>query len=375
MWPFLSRALFPPPTEAWLQRASSDPEAQGWGAWSPAEKTHLGPGAGGEEEETEKAEEDDEEDAGFLLPLLEREGLAECPVPDQVTTEQNAWGKPVGSWEPGEPGAWGWGIDCCSSASRGQRATVPHLEEGIGTPATHKLERPLCVGVYKRGFLHGSLGAVPPRGSAWAMCWQELEAIKLKLWAMEQAQGLEPPRVQGLDEGEEAAGALLARQLLSPKTDSPLEKAEADHRSVYVGNVDYGGTAQELEAYFNHCGEIHRVTILCDKFSGHPKGYAYIEFATESSAQAAVELDKSIFRGRVIKVLPKRTNLPGISSTDRGGLRGHPGAKVGSFPHSGLQGGARFRPRGRSRWAGPWEGGDAEESHRGFLRIEVRTGF
>uniref|UniRef100_A0A8C6CZZ4 RRM domain-containing protein n=1 Tax=Moschus moschiferus TaxID=68415 RepID=A0A8C6CZZ4_MOSMO len=140
-------------------------------------------------------------------------------------------------------------------------------------------------------------------------------------------------------------------------TNSPLEKAEADHRSVYVGNVDYGGTAQELEAYFNHCREIHRVTILCDKFSGHLKGYAYIEFATESSAQAAVELDKSIFRGRVIKVLPKRTNLPGISSTDRGGLRGHPGARVGSFPHSDLQGGARFRPRGRSRGRGrfsPW---------------------
>uniref|UniRef100_E1B908 PABPN1 like, cytoplasmic n=1 Tax=Bos taurus TaxID=9913 RepID=E1B908_BOVIN len=333
MWPFLSRTLFPPPTEAWLQRASSDPEAQGWGAWSPAEKTHLDPGAGGEEEETGEAEEDNEEDAGFLLSLLEREGLAECPVPDQ-----------------------------------------------------------------------GSLGAVPPRGSAWAMCWQELEAIKLKLWAMEQAQGPEPPRVQNLDEGEEAAGALLARQLLSPETDSPLEKAEADHRSIYVGNgwrteaqattphpgarstplyqenvlqeplggggqctrpptmahawqVDYGGTAQELEAYFNHCGEIHRVTILCDKFSGHPKGYAYIEFATESSAQAAVELDKSIFRGRVIKVLPKRTNLPGISSTDRGGLRGHPGARVGSFPYGGLQGGARFRPRGRSRGRGrfsPW---------------------
>lgn len=39
-----------------------------------------------------------------------------------------------------------------------------------------------------------------------------------------------------------------------------------------VPQVDYEGTARELEAYFNHCGEIHRVTILCDKFSGHPKG-------------------------------------------------------------------------------------------------------
>ncbi|XP_049558803.1 embryonic polyadenylate-binding protein 2 [Orcinus orca] len=237
--------------------------------------------------------------------------------------------------------------------------------------------------------LQRSLGAVPPPGSAWAVCWQELEAIRLKLWAMEEAQRPEPPGEQGPEGEEEDARALLAGQLQSPETDSPTEVVEADHRSVYVGNVDYGGTAQELEAYFNHCGEIQRVTILCDKFSGHPKGsvgasgrgrapggrghlcvgeggphlplpcpsYAYIEFATESSAQAAVELDKSVFRGRVIKVLPKRTNLPGISSTDRGGLRGHPGARGGPFPHSNFQGGARFRPRGRNRWAGPWEGG------------------
>ncbi|XP_028342759.1 embryonic polyadenylate-binding protein 2 isoform X6 [Physeter macrocephalus] len=286
MWPFLSRALFPPPTEAWLRRASSDPEAQGWGAWSRAEKTPLGPGAGDREEEETGEAEEPEEDAGFLLSLLERGDLAECPLPDQR-----------------------------------------------------------------------SLGAVPPPGSAWAARWQELEAIKVKLWAMEQAQRPKAPGEQG-PAGEEAdARALLAGQLLSPETDSPTEAAEADHRSVYVGNVDYGGTAQELEAYFNHCGEIQRVTILCDKFSGHPKGYAYIEFATESSAQAAVELDKSVFRGRVLKVLPKRTNLPGISSTDRGGLRGHPGARGGPFPHSNFQGGARFRPRGRNRWAGPWEGG------------------
>lgn len=36
--------------------------------------------------------------------------------------------------------------------------------------------------------------------------------------------------------------------------------------------VDYGGTAEELESHFNGCGQVNRVTILCDKFSGHPKG-------------------------------------------------------------------------------------------------------
>ncbi|XP_076989788.1 embryonic polyadenylate-binding protein 2 [Tamandua tetradactyla] len=267
MWPFLSRTLFPPPTEAWLQSVSSDPEAQGWGACNRAEKTPLG--AGDQEEE----EEEEDGDAGFPLSLLERETLAEGPGPDE-----------------------------------------------------------------------------------------ELEAIKLRLRAMEQAQWL-PGEPDSAWEEEEAPGATPKGQLLSPEPGRLFpgtpESVEADHRSVYVGNVDYGGTAEELEAHFHPCGDVHRVTILCDKFSGHPKGYAYIEFAAESSARAAMELDESIFRGRVIKVLPKRTNLPGISSTDRGGLRGRPGPRAGLFLHSSRKTGPRLRAwgRGRNRVRGrlsPW---------------------
>uniref|UniRef100_A0A8D0R9Q9 RRM domain-containing protein n=1 Tax=Sus scrofa TaxID=9823 RepID=A0A8D0R9Q9_PIG len=250
MWPFLSRALFPPPTEAWLQRASSDPEAQGWGAWSRAEKTPLGAGGGGREaEETVEAQAEDEGDTGFLPSLLEREGLAEatCPLPRTL-------------WH-------GWGVKASAATQHPGAPSTPGINE-----------------------LQETLG------------------------------------------GEARAGAL---------TPGP------------VPQVDYEGTARELEAYFNHCGEIHRVTILCDKFSGHPKGYAYIEFATESSAHAAVELDNSVFRGRVIKVLPKRTNFPGISSTDRGGLRGHPSARGRPFPHS-IQLRPRLSPcRGRGRGL-PW---------------------
>ncbi|XP_063556463.1 embryonic polyadenylate-binding protein 2 isoform X2 [Gorilla gorilla gorilla] len=271
MWPFPSCSLFPPPTQAWLQTVSSDPEAQGWGAWNET-KEILGPEGGEGNEEEEEAEEDPDGDAGFLLSLLEQENLAECPVPDQ-----------------------------------------------------------------------------------------ELEAIKMKVCAMEQAEGTpRPPGVQHQAEEEEgtAAGQLLSPETMGcPLPGTPEEKVEADHRSVYVGNVDYGGSAEELEAHFSRCGEVHRVTILCDKFSGHPKGYAYIEFATKGSVQAAVELDQSLFRGRVIKVLPKRTNFPGISSTDRGGLRGHPGSRGAPFPHSGLQDRPRLRPQEQNRARGkfsPW---------------------
>nr|XP_043886830.1 embryonic polyadenylate-binding protein 2 isoform X2 [Solea senegalensis] len=100
---------------------------------------------------------------------------------------------------------------------------------------------------------------------------------------------------------------------------TPEERIDADNRSVYVGNVDYGATADELEIHFNGCGPVNRVTILCDRFSGHPKGFAYIEFSDRDSVQSAIGLHETLFRGRVLKVMPKRTNMPGISTTDRGG--------------------------------------------------------
>ncbi|GJJ07350.1 hypothetical protein Clacol_001551 [Clathrus columnatus] len=61
-----------------------------------------------------------------------------------------------------------------------------------------------------------------------------------------------------------------------PSEDTNMEgdddKEAADLRSVYVGNVDYGATPEEIQAHFQSCGTINRVTILCDKFTGHPKG-------------------------------------------------------------------------------------------------------
>ncbi|KAK0565035.1 hypothetical protein OC861_003960 [Tilletia horrida] len=80
------------------------------------------------------------------------------------------------------------------------------------------------------------------------------------------------------------------------------EKEEVDSRSVYVGNVDYSATPEDLHGHFSSCGNINRVTILCDKFTGHPKGYAYVEFAEPSLVANALLLNESLFKGRLIKV-------------------------------------------------------------------------
>lgn len=92
----------------------------------------------------------------------------------------------------------------------------------------------------------------------------------------------------------------------SPLNMSLEEKMEVDNRSIYVGNVDYGATAEELEQHFHGCGSINRVTILCNKFDGHPKGFAYIEFGDRDSVQTAMAMDESLFRGRQIKVSGKK---------------------------------------------------------------------
>ncbi|PAV81520.1 hypothetical protein WR25_13942 [Diploscapter pachys] len=83
---------------------------------------------------------------------------------------------------------------------------------------------------------------------------------------------------------------------------SAEEKAESDSKSVYVGNVDYATTAEDLERHFHGCGSVHRVTILCDKFTGHPKGFAYVEFAEKEGMQNALAMTDSLLKGRQIKV-------------------------------------------------------------------------
>lgn len=139
----------------------------------------------------------------------------------------------------------------------------------------------------------------------------ELEAIKARVKEMEEeAEKLK--QLQSEVNKQMTMGSPIASVPMSIE-----EKAEIDNRSVYVGNVDYGATAEELEAHFHGCGSINRVTILCNKVDGHPKGFAYIEFGSKDFVETALAMNDSLFRGRQIKVMLKRTNRPGLCTTNR----------------------------------------------------------
>lgn len=151
-----------------------------------------------------------------------------------------------------------------------------------------------------------------------------------------------------LKELEVEAERLQAMQAELQKESQDLaaeDKKDVDARSIYVGNVDYESTPEELQAHFQSCGTINRVTIVCDKYTGHPKGFAYIEFAEPALVAQALVLNESTFRGRPLKIVPKRTNLPPFMLRGRGGGRGR-GGRGGYFPRGGYRGGFRGRARG-----------------------------
>jgi len=133
----------------------------------------------------------------------------------------------------------------------------------------------------------------------------ELEAMKQRVKEMEE----EAAKLREMQAEVEKEMSLTSEE----------SKEQIDGRSIYVGNVDYGATPEELQAHFQSCGTINRVTILCDKYTGHPKGFAYIEFADPNVIPSALILNESIFRNRPLKVTTKRTNIPGMK---RGGYRG-----------------------------------------------------
>nr|XP_019013737.1 polyadenylate-binding protein 2 [Kwoniella pini CBS 10737]OCF52518.1 polyadenylate-binding protein 2 [Kwoniella pini CBS 10737] len=170
---------------------------------------------------------------------------------------------------------------------------------------------------------------------------EELRLMQARLAEMEEEKnalvsngGSSTPNPSGTNGNLESSETHENNESTMEDEDSP---GSVDSRSVFIGNVDYGATPEEIQSHFQACGTINRVTILCDKFTGHPKGYAYVEFAEPSIVQNAVVLNESMFRGRLITVKEKRTNLPGMNMTNRGRGRGRGGFR--GFRGGGFRGG------------------------------------
>jgi len=59
--------------------------------------------------------------------------------------------------------------------------------------------------------------------------------------------------------------------------------------NIYVGNVDFKATEDQISELFAEYGEVTSAKIITDKLSGRSRGFAFVEMANEAEGKAAVE--------------------------------------------------------------------------------------
>jgi RNA recognition motif-containing protein len=126
-------------------------------------------------------------------------------------------------------------------------------------------------------------------------------------------------------------------------------------RRLYVGNLAYGVTEAELREVFAEAGEVVDVKVVLDRDTGRPRGFAFVELATDGEAAKAIEtMNGRELQGRTMNVSEARERTGGGG----GGFGGGGGGRGGGFgggggggDYGGGGGGGRDRRGGgRARW-------------------------
>jgi cold-inducible RNA-binding protein len=96
---------------------------------------------------------------------------------------------------------------------------------------------------------------------------------------------------------------------------------------LYVGNLSFNTTENELQELFSQAGAVQEVTLMQDKFTGKSRGFAFVTMGSEQDAQNAI----SKFNGQTIEGRPLTVNeaRPREARPPGGGGRGYGGGGGG----------------------------------------------
>ncbi|OGT30209.1 MAG: hypothetical protein A3E87_00520 [Gammaproteobacteria bacterium RIFCSPHIGHO2_12_FULL_35_23] len=75
-----------------------------------------------------------------------------------------------------------------------------------------------------------------------------------------------------------------------------------NQNKIYVANLPYNTTEEQLREFFNQFGNITELKIVTDRATGRSKGFAFITFNSTSEANAALSADGSVYNERTLKV-------------------------------------------------------------------------
>jgi len=112
--------------------------------------------------------------------------------------------------------------------------------------------------------------------------------------------------------------------------------------NIFVGNLAYQTTESELEAAFAVYGAVEKTSVVRDRDTGQPRGFAFVEMTNQAEAMKAIEaLNGQELNGRALNVNEARPR------PERGGFGGGGGNRGGGGGYGGGGGGGRRR---EPRW-------------------------
>ena len=110
-------------------------------------------------------------------------------------------------------------------------------------------------------------------------------------------------------------------------------------KKLFVGNVPYSITEDQLKSIFSEAGEVASVAIITDKMTGRPRGFVFVEMATDDGAKKAVEtLNGKDIEGRQLNVSEARPR----EDRPMGGGGGYGGGRGGDRGGGGYGGGRSY---------------------------------
>ena len=91
--------------------------------------------------------------------------------------------------------------------------------------------------------------------------------------------------------------------------------------NIYIGNMSFDTTEDQLRQAFEGFGEVSSVSIITDKYSGEPRGFAFVEMSSKDEAIAAISgLNGQDLNGRALNVNEAK---PRAESGNRSGGNGY----------------------------------------------------
>ncbi len=109
--------------------------------------------------------------------------------------------------------------------------------------------------------------------------------------------------------------------------------------NIYVGNLLFDVTEDELREAFKPFGEVTEVRLIMDKFSGKSKGFGFIEMPSKEEAEKAIEeLNSKDMKGRAMTVNEAKPKTDRGGRGGRGGYGGGGGRGRGGFSGRGNRG-------------------------------------